>query len=200
MPEPIVVIVLAAGLSRRLGRPKQLELLAGDPLIVHTVRKAIAAEVGEVVVVIGAAADQVRSALDGLPVSIVENLAYETGQASSLVAGIGYAQAIGADAAIVILADQPGIDPSVIRTLCQARQDGARVGMATYGDQRGHPVLFGRELFPELLELTGDTGGREVIQRHKGCMVLVPGGRETVPADFDREEDRAAVLAELDAL
>lgn len=199
MSDPIVVIVLAAGLSRRLGRPKQLEPMAGEPLVVHIVRKALAASLDDVLVVVGAAGEKVRDALDGLPVSIVENPDFATGQASSLVTGVEYAQMHDADAVIVVLADQPGIDPVAIGALGSARRHGALIGMATYGDQHRHPVLFGRELFPELLELTGDTGGREVIHRHKAAMVLVPGGRSTVPADFDVDDDRTAVLAEIEA-
>jgi molybdenum cofactor cytidylyltransferase len=65
--------------------------------------------------------------------------------------------------------------------------------MARYGDRPSHPVLFGREVFPELLVLTGDMGGREIVQRHRDDLVLVDGGRETVPADLDEEVDLAAV-------
>ena len=199
MPDRVDIIVLAAGLSSRFGRPKQLEILAGDPLVVHTVRKAQAAATGNVIVVVGAEADRVRDALVDLPVSIVDNPAFASGQASSLIAGISHAQANGADAVIVLLADQPGIDPDAIVDLQAARASGALVGMAEYGAERGHPVMFGHELFPELLALSGDAGGREVVRRHQADLVLVSGRRSTVPADLDREDDRAAVLAELEA-
>ena len=83
---------------------------------------------------------------------------------------------------MVLLSDQPEIDPMVIDRLIEVRRTGrAPLAMATYGKDRGHPVLFGSELFPELRSITGDQGGRDVVQRHRSDLVLVPAGKALFP-------------------
>jgi molybdenum cofactor cytidylyltransferase len=197
--EPIVGIVLAAGLSRRLGRPKQLEVVAGRPLVAHVVATALASSLDYVLVVVGAEADEIRSALTSEPVTVVENPAYATGQASSVVAGVRAARHLRADAVVMLLADQPGVQFSAIDALVAARQAGARLGIARYGDQQGHPVLFGNELFGDLLSLTGDTGGREIVRRWRQDLVVVDGGRPQMPADLDTESDLNQIRLDLSA-
>lgn len=187
---PILGIVLAAGLSRRLGRPKQLLLLNGDPLVSRVVRLCNDSMLDGAVVVGGHVADQVQSAIADLPHHWVMNADYASGQASSLVAGVRSAETLGADAVVVLLADQPGIPVRAINLLVdQRRRSGAGIAMTSYGPTRSHPILFGREFFGELLQIDGDQGGREVIQRHKSELVLVPSGLETVPLDVDTDED-----------
>jgi molybdenum cofactor cytidylyltransferase len=184
----IVGVVLAAGLSRRLGRPKQLLTLDDKPLIAHVVERALHSRLDEVIVVTGAHEDRIRAALDGLPIRFVHNTRYVDGQGTSLAAGI---VSLGeeVDAAVILLSDQPSVSPDVINTEIDAwRLSQAPVVMARYGEQRGHPVLFGRELFPELMRLNGDTGGREVIRAHQAGVVLVDGGAPSPPADVDTYE------------
>ena len=169
-------------------------MVDGKPLVVHTLERVLQSELNDVFVVVGAEEAGVRAAIDGMPVSIVANPLFASGQASSVIAGVRQAQLVGADAIIFLLADQPGISAAAINRLVDARQtNGALVGMANYGDRPSHPVLFGRELFPELLAITGDTGGREIVQRHRDSLVLVDGGRNTVPADLDEDDDLVAI-------
>lgn len=185
----IAVVVLAGGLSRRLGRPKQLLMLDGLPLVVHVVQRALDAGVGPVIVVTGAHDAAVRGALRDLPVASVHNPRYEEGQGTSLAAGIS-ALPDTVDAAVILLADQPGIRPETIRAAADARREtGAPVVMALYGDRQGHPALLGRETFPELLALEADMGGREVVRAHRDALVLVEGGGSAPPPDVDTEED-----------
>lgn len=190
MTEPAAIngIVLAAGMSRRLKRSKQLLDVGGKPLVRHVVERCLASRLEMVWVVVGHEADAVRDALAGLDVRIVVNPAYESGQASSLVTGLD-AASDGADAVVVALGDQPFIESRVIDKLIDARRDHrARIAMASYGGDRGHPVLFGHELFAELRGIEGDRGGREVIRRHRDEVALVPGGSAHVPLDVDTEE------------
>lgn len=187
-PGPIHGIVLAAGMSQRLGRPKQLLDLGGKPLVRRLVERCLASQLDAVWVVVGHEADAVRGALAGLDVRIAFNPDYESGQASSLVAGLAAASP-GADAVVVALGDQPFIETGDIDGLIDARLlQRATIGMAAYGDDRGHPVLFGRERFAELRVITGDQGGREVIRRHRDDVVLVPSAASEAPLDVDTEE------------
>jgi molybdenum cofactor cytidylyltransferase len=191
---PIVGIVLAAGMSRRLGRPKQLVEIDGVPLVRIVASTCLQSSLEDVVVVTGHESEAIAGTLDDHPVGIVHNADYESGQASSLKAGVRTAIELGADAVVVVLADQPGISSETIDRLIAARRDsGSWIGMATYGEQRGHPVLFGHEVFVELEGISGDQGGREVIKRYRQRVVLVDGGREQVPMDVDTEADVLAL-------
>jgi molybdenum cofactor cytidylyltransferase len=184
----IAGIILAAGMSTRLGRPKQLLSIDGKALVAHVAERCLRSRLDRTMAVVGHEAGDVQAALSGLNVEIVTNPDYESGQASSLLAGL---DAVGdeAEAVIFLLGDQPGIDPGAIDRLIDARRDGAIVGMARYGDQRGHPVLFGRELFDELRTIRGDQGGRDVIRRHAESLAVVDGGSPRVPADVDTWTD-----------
>jgi len=184
----VVGLVLAAGLSRRLGHPKQLLVLEDKPLVAHVVDRALASRLEEVVVVTGAHAPGIEEALAGKSVTFVHNSRFEAGMGTSMVAGVS---ALGADvdAAVIMLADQPGIATAAIDRLVEARMvTHAPVAMARYGDRPGHPVLFGREVFPELLQLKGDNGGREVVGAHRAEVVYVDGGAPEPLADVDTEE------------
>ncbi len=184
----IVGIVLAAGMSRRLGRPKQLLMLNGTPLIAHVVDRALASTLDEVILITGAHGADVRAVIEGRKVLFVHNPDFEEGQGTSLAAGI-IALDADVDAAVVMLGDQPGISPEVIdRAIKARRESGAPVVMARYGNQRGHPVLFGGELFPELRNLDADAGGREIVRDHQDLVVLVDGGADAPPPDVDTEE------------
>jgi molybdenum cofactor cytidylyltransferase len=192
-PSPLIKgIVLAAGQSRRLGQPKQLLVLDGKSLISHVVECCLGSRLDDVLVVVGHEAAAVRHALTGLDVFFVVNDRHEEGQSTSLIAGIAAAGRAGA--VVVVLADQPGIDGAAINRLIEARQAGATLGMARYGERRGHPVLFGHEVFDELRYITGDQGGRDVLRRHGDDVVLVDGGSDQVPVDVDTAEDYAQLL------
>lgn len=184
----IAGVILAAGMSRRLGRPKQLLMLDGQPLVSHVVGRALASNLDEVVVVTGAHNLAIEAALADRPVRFARNPVYAEGQGTSLASGIA-AVGVNIDAAVILLADQPGIATTTIDNVNRAfRESGAPVVMARYGASRGHPVLFSRDLFPELLSLSGDTGGREVVRTYQNRVVLVDGGADAPPSDVDTEE------------
>jgi molybdenum cofactor cytidylyltransferase len=185
----IAGVVLAAGMSRRLGRPKQLLRIGERTLIEHVVERAMSSSLDEIVVVTGAHGEAVKAALDGRHVRIIINERFREGQGTSLAAGI---RSLGdeVDAAVVLLGDQPGIASVVIDRVAEARRErGASIVMAEYGLKRGHPVLFGREHFPALMALDGDRGGREIIVRHPSEVSVVPADRKSIPPDIDTEED-----------
>ena len=194
----IVGIVLAAGRSSRLGRPKQLLPLRGEPLIRHTLRQVLASSLDDVILVIGHDADAVRAAVTDLPVACVFNPDAASGQSTSVRAAVA-TLAPDVEAAVFILGDQPGIDPNVIDSLITAwRASRPPVVAPRYEDRIGNPVLFDRRVFPELARLDGDTGARPLVRAYQesgDVHLLQIGG--VAPPDVDTEADYAALIAAL---
>lgn len=187
MPRPARVagVVLAAGSARRFGATKQLVEVAGRPLVRHAVDTAMAAGLAPVVVVVGHDADRVRGALPP-GAEVVDNPAHASGQASSLRAGAAAVAAGDADGLVVLLADQPGIDPGTVAQVAAALEAGHPVVRARYDDRPGHPVGFARGVFAALGEVTGDVGARDLLDELEVHDVVVAG---PCPADVDTPDD-----------
>ncbi len=192
---PIPTVILAAGASRRLGRPKQLLEVGGKPLIWHVATRALASTCDGVFAVLGYQADAMREALSDLPVEIVLNPDFADGMSTSLRAGVA-ALPDDADAFVVLLGDQPEVDPAAISAVIAARRNtGAPVVRTRYGAQPSNPVLFGLETFAELRMLRGDVGGRSVVRAYRDRLVEVRAAADTPPEDVDTEEAYRALLA-----
>jgi molybdenum cofactor cytidylyltransferase len=159
-------VILAAGQSRRMGRAKQLIRVAGKPLLEHTIANVRASGVGEIVLVLGAQMDEIRSQvkLDG--VKVVENPEFEQGMGSSLSAGLK-ALSTRAAAALIVLADQPSIQPATLdRLIAYHAASSPQIVIPTYRGFRGNPVLLDRSVFPEVMGLSGDVGCRAIFGDH----------------------------------
>ncbi len=192
--ETTVGIVLAAGMSRRLGRPKQLLQVEGKPLIAHVIERVLASRLDGVTVVLGHEAEVIQAAVSSYDVAVTFNPDYAKGQSTSLVAGVDSVPA-GTDAIVVLLADQPGIRTVTIDALIEARRaTRAPIVMTAYGEMRSHPVLFGAETFESLRSITGDKGARDVIRAHGANVAVVADGRTSPPADVDTDEAYAAMM------
>ena len=180
-------IVLAAGASSRMGRPKMLLPMDGGTLLSMVSRALLDGGLSAVAVVLGHDAERVRRE-SGLPedsrLRIVVNQDWPSGMASSLRAGLG---ACGdSEAVLVALGDQPGITADRVRRIVSACRPGGSLVLPAHEGRAGHPVLFGRRLFDELRALRGDVGGRDVVIRHLAQAVLV----EAEPLfDLDTAED-----------
>ncbi len=186
-------VILAAGRSTRLGRPKQLLQLDGEPIIRITTRNAIASNLDEVVVVVGAEAEQVASAIGDQGQRVVLNPDFALGQSTSLRAGLA-ALSPETEAVLFLLGDQPEVGPEVIDALIDAhRAEGVTIAQATYGGVPANPVLFARAIFPELAEVTGDEGARSVMKRHANEIVRVDVSDGPPPGDVDTDEDYLAL-------
>ena len=185
----VSAILLAAGAGSRFGGGKLLVEFGGRPLVLAALKALAEAPVEETVVVIGAEAAEMRRICEPYDVRIVENTDWDRGQSTSVLAGL-QACAAEAQAAVVVLADQPLVGAEAVGRLVAAYEDGAKVAVATYGGRRRNPVLFSREVWPLLeRELAGDEGARSVLRRHPELVVEVPCDGVGDPADVDTRED-----------
>ncbi|GAA5484052.1 nucleotidyltransferase family protein [Haloferula sargassicola] len=177
-------IVLAAGGSSRLGRPKQLVVHEGEALLASTVRKIDEAGFSPILVVLGASADACRKVLEDAPVEIVHHLSWREGMGSSLAAG---SQALVADhpeaeATLVALCDQPRLTTDHYRKLREATPPVATI----YDDHRSCPAVFPRESFSQLTALQGDAGARHLLRGAESIHEIpAPEGA----LDLDTEDD-----------
>lgn len=185
-------LVLGAGGSRRLGRPKQLLPYAGGTLLGHVVGTARACALDQTVVAIGGSADEVRASVDLDGVDVVVNDDYGEGCSSSIAAALDVVDE-RCDVLVLMLGDQPGVTQQTVATLLAGRGD-APLAVCAYDDGPGHPLAFGRSLFGALGDLHGDKGVWRLMDRQGDAVarVPVPG---PIPLDVDTEEDYRAVLA-----
>jgi len=191
--EPFVCgLVLAAGGSSRLGRPKQLLAFGPATLLDHTVRTARACRFDQLIVTVGGGADEIRSRVDLSGVEVVQSPRYAEGCSSSIAAALG-AVSPQADVLVLLLGDQPGVGPATVAALLAGRGD-ADLAICAYDDAPGHPFAFGRALLGELGALRGDKGVWKLVARMGQAVVRVPVPGP-VPLDVDTWEDYERVLA-----
>ena len=184
----ISALVLAAGTASRFGRTKQLEVVRGKPLAQHAVDTAADADVDELVIVLGHDAELVRNALR-VPRRgrTIVNPAYRTGLASSLREGLR-ALAPESQAAVVLMADQPGIAVTHVRALIDAfRERSSPIVRLRFGNGPG-PALLARATWAEVQALEGDEGARVLMERHPGVVEDVDVAGDA-PVDVDEVAD-----------
>ena len=179
-------IVLAAGSGSRFGGTKQLVEVGGKPLVLHAVDALREAGVGEILVVVGHDAGAVEALLP-LDARAVPNPAHRGGQATSLAAGL-HAVVEDSEAAVVLMADQPGVGADDVRALIAGFSSSrARIVRLRYTDGPG-PALLSREVYAEAGHLHGDTGARVLIASHPDWVEEVAIDRPA-PPDVDTPED-----------
>jgi len=186
----ISLIVLAAGMSTRFGRNKLLENVGGSTLIGRVVGSAVSSRVDEVVVVLGYEADKVMEALKGFKCKFVLNEGFASGQSSSVKAGVRSVMDY-ADAVMILPGDVALITPKAIDTVVQEYESSrSPIVVASYRGRSGHPILFDRTLFSELMEIGEETMGlKAVVNRHRSMIRRVEVGSGEVLVDIDTQED-----------
>ena len=163
--ENIAGIILAGGASTRFGHPKQLLDYQGRTFVKAVSETALRAGLSPVIVVSGANAEDISASVEDLALSVVYNPEWKAGQSTSIQAGLrGLTQAVGG--AVFLLADQPQVSVELLRALVERHSQDLPAVLAPYVfDQRANPLLFDRVTFPELMTISGDTGGRAIFSK-----------------------------------
>nr|WP_284259863.1 nucleotidyltransferase family protein [Acidocella aquatica] len=181
-------MVLAAGSSSRMGPHNKLltPMPDGRTMIAQTVDNVLASTASPVIVVTGHDDADIRKALADKPVTFVHAVNYADGMAASLRTGIASLPP-GTGAVLICLGDMPLVEPPVLKRIIAAYNpmDGREIVLPCFAGQRGNPMLWGNRFFPELLKLDGDTGARQILQRHMEFVAEVPVATDSVLRDFD---------------
>jgi molybdenum cofactor cytidylyltransferase len=196
----VSAVVLAAGLSSRMGGPHKLLLdVGGEPMLRRVVRSVLGLDPAEVVVVTGYRADDIVAALGGLPVRFVHNPRFVDGQPGSVLAGVR-ALTVFCDAMMIVLGDQPLLTPAALNRLiaaCATALEGRSIFVPTSGGQRGNPVLFAARHIPEIQAGRMKIGGGRLIETYPDEVALIEMADDAFTQDCDTPEDYVVLRARL---
>ena len=188
----IVAVVLAAGESSRMGRPKALLPFRGATFIEAIIGALKQSKVGEIVVVLGHSAEEMKRRIERLPVTIVINHDYKSGQLSSLQAAVRHLTASGyaVDGILVHLVDHPYLNPALVDRMIESfYASGKLIVLPRYQSRRGHPVIFSASLFDELLRAPLDQGAKAVVNGHRGDTLELETDDGGITIDIDTPEE-----------
>lgn len=175
-----------------MGKLKQLMPLGKSTIIEQAIDNLSSSAVNEVIVVVGHEAEEITETISARPVKIVFNPDYGEGMSTSIIAGLKLVSS-QAQAVMLALGDQPLVDSLTIDHLIdEFNKSDKGIAVPTYKGKRGHPVIFATRYKPELLELKGDIGAREIIKRHPQDVLEVAVDSAGVITDIDTEEDYPA--------
>ncbi|MDQ0253384.1 molybdenum cofactor cytidylyltransferase [Evansella vedderi] len=188
------IVVLAAGFSKRMGKQKLMLPVGRKTLLRRSVKSALrVGDVSGVVTVLNAAFPMLVEEIKDLPVSIKQNEESYLGMSSSLRKGIE-ALPSSADAAAILLADQPGVAWDVVhKVVLEYLKSTPLITQASYQQTPGHPVIFDKQLFPQLIGIRGDQGAKEIIKSYKEERRLVHV-TSPIPEDIDTLEDYERII------
>ena len=189
-------LVLGAGGSTRLGRPKQLLPYGDGTLLGHVVDTARACSFEQTIVAIGGSAGAVRAGVDLDGADVVVNEEYGAGCSSSIAAALAIVHP-RCQVLVLMLGDQPGVSVGTVAALLAGRGD-MPLAVCRYDDGPGHPIAFARGMFGALADLHGDKGVWRLLDQRAGEVAQVPVAGP-IPLDVDTAEDYQAVLAQLAA-
>ncbi len=187
----IASIVLAAGSSSRMGqRNKLLEPNGGEPMVRRVAAIALGSGAEPIIVVTGYEAASVGAALHGLGVTLILNPDYAGGLSTSLRAGLS-ALPPGIDGVLILLGDMPEVEASVLRALMASFNGMSAICVPVRHGKKGNPVLWGSRYFPEMMQLTGDSGAKPLMARHEAKLIDVEVATDSIFHDVDAPEDLA---------
>ena len=186
----IGIVILAAGASKRLGKPKQLLVFEGETLLKRAVKTALASGCRPVIIVLGAETEKMKSQIEEFEIKIIENPDWQDGMGTSIQIGVRELSKIRPDisGAVLMVCDQPFVSVNLIARMVEKfRASDAPLVACSYGNTLGVPALFSRRLFPELLALNADKGAKKVIYEHLENVIEIPF--EAGAIDVDTEQD-----------
>jgi molybdenum cofactor cytidylyltransferase len=198
LAEALSAVVLAAGLSQRMGGPNKLLLdVSGAPLVRRVLTTLLAHPFAELIVVTGHEADAVEEALGGLDVRFVRNPRFAEGQMSSVRAGLAALEAKAAGV-MVALGDQPWLTSDDVASITAGflRTPGCRVLVPTFEGQRGNPIVLSRASLDDILQRGGNFGCRQFITKNQDLVTTLPMPNDHVTRDIDTPEDLARLAGE----
>lgn len=197
----VPAIVLAAGASTRMGRPKPLLPLGDETFLSRILKTLREADVDDLLVVVGLDGATITASLRSLPFSVrvVENPDSSRGQLSSLQAGLLAADRPGVRGVLVTLVDLPFVSSSTVRAVLDAyrRHPTAAMVRPVSGDRHGHPVVFDRQLFDELRAADPAVGAKPVVHAHRAAIVEVPVTDEGAFVDIDTPGEYERLIGKL---
>jgi len=183
----ISAIVLAAGESTRFGHCKQLQLIGEKPMLEHTLDHVRLSRASEIIVVLGASAQEIQKQIRLEPERVIFNPHFAEGMSSSIQAGL---RAASGHAALVVHADQPFVKPETMdRLIDEYERVRPKIVMPMYNGSRGNPVLVDRALFAEMMSLRGDIGFRAIFEKHAASIAQVAVDDPGVIRDVDKPSD-----------
>jgi molybdenum cofactor cytidylyltransferase len=190
----ISAILLAAGQSKRMGELKQLMPFGQSTIVEQAVDNLLDSAVDEVIVVVGYKAEDVIKAIAAKPIKLVINPDYEQGMSTSIMAGLNLVHS-RAQGVMLALGDQPLVDSQTINRLIEEFYNHDKgIAVPTYQGRRGHPIIFAIKYKKQLLELSGDVGGRQIIKDYPADILEVAVDSEGIIADFDTVGDYQAYV------
>jgi molybdenum cofactor cytidylyltransferase len=186
----IAAVVLSAGESSRMGRPKALLPIAGQTFIEKIVSALEHTSVGKIIVVLGHNAEEMKQRIKQLAVEILVNPEYRLGQLSSLQVAVRRLQSDeNCDGVLVHLVDHPYVNPDLVNLMAQRFfESGKLIVVPRHRGQRGHPVILSRKLFGELLNAPMDEGAKAVVNAHRDETLEIDTDDEGVTIDIDTPE------------
>lgn len=192
-------IVLAAGESKRMGKPKQLLSFGGATILEHVVDNLRQCRIGEIIIVLGHEWQRIAARFDNRPVRMVINPDYRMGMGTSLAQGILSADE-KAQAFLVALGDQPLVRVDIVNALIDAYQRGGKgIAIPSFEGLPGHPVIFDKKYRQDLLRLQGDVGGKDVVKSHPEDVLHIEVDSASVIYDIDDWDDYQKQLEEYTA-
>ncbi len=192
-------IILAAGASERMGYPKALLPYRGRPFLAGILEACYAAGIEKRIVVLGYYADKIKEELDLSDVTVAMNEELDTGPIGSVRAGLAALAPFPVDAVLVWPVDRPHVAVATVEALLDGfRSSHQPIVVPTHAGQRGHPVLFGRRVFAELLGAPNAEGARAVVHRDPARVAEVPVGDRAVLEDFNTPDDYKKLLRKED--
>ncbi|WP_424765577.1 nucleotidyltransferase family protein [Paenibacillus sp. sgz302251] len=195
MKPDIWIVILAAGYARRMGSPKLLLPIDKESMLRHVTRKALRTRAIGVAIVVNGELPELMETIDDLDVVILPNHEASLGMSASVRIAVSHLEHVSSDAGVIMLADQPGMDPSVIEQVMERyAETKAPVVQPAYQGKPGHPVLFGKAVYSELRNVNGDQGGRHVVAKYASERELV-NIDSAEPEDIDVLDDYFRLIA-----